>query len=415
MTTSVYIAKSIYGGDGIGRLSDGRVVFVPGAFAGEHVKAEIVEEKRRFVRARLVEVEDASPDRTGFSDPPVPGMVYSNLSCAGECAAKSAQLAEALERARIALPPGGVRRTPVAGGGEEESLGYRNKATYRFAKSADGWKLGYVREPGHEIVDIERDPLAVAAINDKLGEIRRSVFALLTRGAGGVRRAVEGKAAVTVRWTRRSGVQWWLGDAPQGLVMKEEAMGRAFDVPADGFWQVNPAVGDALVKTVAAAFAREPAERLVDLYCGVGVLGISCVCAAGRKGAVRLAGVESGRRAAEFARRNAAFHGVEASFAAEETAKALSRLGDVRGATVITDPPRGGMEPKTVRWLAQSGAERIFCVSCDPATLVRDLKGLDAAYAVESVDWFNMFPRTARFETLAVLRRRRGSCRSCRE
>ena len=126
MTTSVYIAKSIYGGDGIGRLSDGRVVFVPGAFAGEHVKAEIVEEKRRFVRARLVEVEDASPDRTGYADPPVPGMVYSNLSCAGECSAKSSQLAEALERARIALPPGGVRRTPVAGGGEEESLGYRN-------------------------------------------------------------------------------------------------------------------------------------------------------------------------------------------------------------------------------------------------------------------------------------------------
>ena len=63
MTSSIYIAKTVYGGDGIGRLGDGRVVFVPGAFAGEHVKAEIFEEKRHFARARLVTVEDPSPER----------------------------------------------------------------------------------------------------------------------------------------------------------------------------------------------------------------------------------------------------------------------------------------------------------------------------------------------------------------
>ena len=63
MTSTVYIAKNVYGGDGLGRLGDGRVVFVPGAWAGEQVKAEIVEEKKHFVKARLVEVVEKSPDR----------------------------------------------------------------------------------------------------------------------------------------------------------------------------------------------------------------------------------------------------------------------------------------------------------------------------------------------------------------
>ena len=79
MTSTVHIAKNVYGGDGLGRLGDGRVVFVPGAFAGEDVKAEIVDERRSYVKARLVEVADPSPDRLGEGPAPIPGMVYSNL------------------------------------------------------------------------------------------------------------------------------------------------------------------------------------------------------------------------------------------------------------------------------------------------------------------------------------------------
>ena len=75
MISSVYIAKNVYGCDGMGRLGDGRVIFVPGAWEGEQVKAEITVAKKNFVKARLVEVEEASPDR---EDPgrTVPGMVY---------------------------------------------------------------------------------------------------------------------------------------------------------------------------------------------------------------------------------------------------------------------------------------------------------------------------------------------------
>ena len=117
MTSTVYIAKNVYGGDGLGRLGDGRVVFVPGAWAGEQVRAEFVEEKRHFVKARLVEVVEPSADRIdGGALAGVPGCVYANLSAAGERKAKDAQLREAFDRARL-LPAGDPRFAPAPSGG----------------------------------------------------------------------------------------------------------------------------------------------------------------------------------------------------------------------------------------------------------------------------------------------------------
>ena len=394
MTSTVYVAKCVYGGDGLGRLGDGRVVFVPGAFAGESVKAEIVEERRHFVKARLVEIVEPSPDRTGDGPAPIPGMVYSNLSPAGEERAKEAQLKEALERARFD-PALVARHYPPA-----ESLNYRNKAVYHFVRERGKWLIGYRQEPGHEIVDVESDPLARPEINAKLPDIRRNVTTLLTQGAEAVRRSVERKENVTVRWTELSGVQWWVGDAPQGLVLKEVTCGKVFEVPADGFYQVNPSVGEELVKAVVAEFAANPTDEILDLYCGVGVFGLCCR-------PKRLTGVESGRQAVEFAKRNAAAQGVEgARFWAEQVGRNTRRIRVNGATTVIVDPPRGGMEPGVAAWLAKSAAPRILCVSCDPATLMRDLKALAAGYEIESVKWFNMFPRTARFETLVVLKKK---------
>lgn len=401
VTTSVYIAKSVYGGDGIGRLGDGRVVFVPGAFAGEHVRAEIVEEKRNLVRARLVAVEDASPERNGEGEAPQPGMVYANLSARGECEAKASQLAEFFERARIE-PAGGISREPLAGGDERSMLHYRNKVVYHIERKGAALAIGYRREPSHEVVDIESDLLARPEINAALGEIRRSVAMMLTQGPRAARHAIASKGDVTVRWSQRSGVKWWIGDAPKGLTVRENLLGRTFDVPADGFWQVNGECADALARAVAAEFAAAPTDRLLDIYCGVGALGLSC-------GAARLAGVESGDAAVAAARANAAALGVkDAIFLGGRAESCLKRLKPAGETTVITDPPRGGMEKNVVSWIAATAAvKRVICVSCDPATLLRDIKPLAARFSVKSVKWINMFPRTARFETLAVLERRR--------
>lgn len=399
MISSICIAKNVYGGDGIGRLGDGRVVFVPGAFAGEQVKAEIVQEKKNFVKARLVEVEDASPDRLGTDPLPIPGMVYANLGYAAECRAKEGQLREFFDRARIPIL-GDLRR----GESVAAPLNYRNKAVYHFARQEGDWAFGYRAEPSHRILDVTDDPLACPEINAKLPEIRRHVMTLLTSGATAVRKAIEREGNVTVRWTLRSGVQWWIGRPKQPVALKEVTCGRAFEVPADGFYQVNPVVGDELAKAVVAAYGRGKAVApdVLDLYCGVGVFGLCCRPR-------RLTGIESGRQAVEFAKRNAAAQGyADARFFAEEVGRNLRRISISPETCVIVDPPRGGMEPGVPAWLAGSKAPRILCVSCDPATLVRDLKVLCRNYEVESVRWFDMFPRTARFETLVVLDRRKG-------
>ena len=410
MISNVYIAKNVYGGDGLGRLGDGRVVFVPGAWAGEQVRAEIVEEKKHFVKARLVEVVEASPERvsgtSGSSDPrsssdsrlsSIPGMVYSGLSYKGECEAKEQQLREFFERARLDVGS-------FLGSGKDSAspLNYRNKVVYHFAKQKGKWVIGYRTEPTHEIVDIENDPLARPEINAKLGEIRRAVLTLLTTGPEAVRRDTERKGNVTVRWTAKTGVKWWVGDAPKGLVLKETTCGRDFEVPADGFYQVNPEVGEELVKAVVAEYGKgaKDAPDVLDLYCGVGVFGLCC-------NPPKLTGIESGRQAIDFAKRNAAAQKfANAKFWAERVGQNLKRISVNGHTTVIVDPPRDGMEPNVPKWLAESKAPRILYVSCDPATLVRDLKTICRGYDIESVRWFNMFPRTARFETLVVLRKK---------
>ena len=420
MISTVYIAKNVYGGDGLGRLGDGRVVFVPGAWAGEQVRAEIVEEKKHFVRAKLVEVVEPSPERLVEKvervekgervERPVPGMVYAGLSYKGECEAKESQLREFFERARLingeatssSLVQNGNSSFFKSGGDAASPLNYRNKVVYHFAKQKGKWVIGYRTEPSHEIVDIEADPLARPEINAKLGEIRKAVLTLLTTGPEAVRRDTERKGNVTIRWTQKTGVKWWVGDAPKGLVLKETTCGRDFEVPADGFYQVNPEVGEVLVKAVVAEYEKGKAlaPEVLDLYCGVGVFGLCC-------NPPKLTGIESGRQAIDFAKKNAAAQKyANAKFWAERVGQNLKRISVNSRTTVIVDPPRDGMEPNVPKWLAESKAPRILYVSCDPATLTRDLKTICRTYDIESVRWFNMFPRTARFETLVVLRKK---------
>ena len=403
MTSTVYIAKNVYGGDGLGRLGDGRVVFVPGAWAGEQVKAEIVEEKKHFVKARLVEVVEASPDRLG--NPlststsslhlEVPGMVYAGLRYEGELKAKEGQLRDFFERARISCPEF------IADRPECDPYHYRNKVVYHFAKQKGDWVIGYRKEPSHELIDVESDPLARPEINAAIPEVRKAVLSLLTNGPQAVRRATAEKENVTIRWSKRTGVKWWIGKAPDDVVIKEETCGKVFEVPAGGFYQMNPEVGEALVKAVVGEVRGKSEEgratEVLDLYCGVGVFGLCCQ-------PEKLIGIESGRQAIEFAKRNAANQKfANAKFFAEEVGRNRKRIPIGERTTVIVDPPRDGLEPGVAEWLAASKAPRIIYVSCDPATLMRDLRVITRNYDVAKVQWFNMFPRTARFETMVVL------------
>lgn len=415
MTVTVKIEKNVYGGDGLGRLGDGRVCFVPGAFMGETVKAEIVEQKKHYVKARLAEIVEASPecprvagasaDLPAGVDPVSIGLVYNPITYAAELRVKEDQLSNFLWKVTRSVVPLSVVPAP-------EPFHYRNKVVYHTERQQGRWVLGYRTEPEHRVVDMPRDPLACAAINAALPGIRDNVFTLLTQGARAVRQSAKAADNVTIRWTPIDGVRWWLGDPPASLELHEQTAGRKFLVPGDGFYQVNPAVGDMLVKAVVKAYAEgaDQAAHLLDLYCGVGVFGLCCLQNAPAPGPelppARLVGIESGRGAIACAKKNAAALGLAANFFCERVGASLSRIKVGPHHTVIVDPPRGGMEPNVPGWLANRPAPRLFYVSCDPATLVRDLGALAKSYEIKQVTLFDMFPRTARFETFVELARK---------
>ena len=407
MTVTLKIEKNVYGGDGLGRLGDGRVCFVPGVFAGETVRAELVEQKKSFVRARCVELIEASPDRIRRLDEPrsaaapyVPGMVYADVKYAAELRFKEAQLGNFLER----IGQSYTHIEVIAG----RSLNYRNKVTYHLQQANGRWLIGYRREFSHDVVDIEYDPLACKEINDALPSIRAGVLSMLTQGSRSMRREAQERATVTVRWTLDDGVRWWLGKAPEGLELVERTCGLRFNVSADGFYQVNPEIGEKLVRSVVDSYADgvEASPDVVDLYSGVGVFGLSCVNGVRGRGLPsqpRIVGVESGRKAVADAKANAKTAGIAANFFCERVGGSLQRIRIGDRATVVVDPPRGGMERNVPQFLANCKAKRIFYVSCDPATLVRDLQTIVKSYRIKRVRLFDMFPRTARFETLVEL------------
>lgn len=398
MTVTLKIEKNVYGGDGLGRLGSGCVAFVPGAFAGETVRAEIVAEKKRYAVTRLVEVVEPSPDRIA-PDAAGPGIVYGALAYAAEVRAKQEQLENFLWKVTQTVLP--LEAVPAP-----QPRHYRNKAVYHTEKQDGAWAIGYRSEPDHRVVDTTHDPLACDAINAALPSVRAAVRTLLTQGSRAARVSAKAAGNVTVRWTPVDGVKWWLGDPPPGLDLHETTAGLRVRVPAGGFYQVHPAMGDALAKAVCAAYAAgaDRAPHLLDLYCGVGVFGLCC-----RRHAppdARLVGIESDRAAVAAAKRNAAAAGVAANFFCERVGGSLPRIKVGPHHTVIVDPPRGGLEPNVAPWLANRAAPRLLYVSCDPATLTRDLAALVKTYDIVQVKMFDMFPRTARFETLVVLEKK---------
>ena len=406
MTVTLKIEKTVYGGDGLGRLGDGRVAFVPGAYAGETVKAEIVEQKKRFVKTRLVGVEEAIPERLAEKGPTVPGMVYADVAYDAEIRFKQDQLENFLWKvAQTVLP---LEVVPAVA-----PLAYRNKVVYHTERQHGRWVLGYREEPDHRVVDVTQDPLACPAINAALPSIRSAVFTLLTQGARAVRQSAKAADNVTIRHTARDGVKWWLGEPPPNLELCEQTAGLKFAVPADGFYQVNPQMADRLVRAVRDAYVSgaDAAPHVLDLYCGVGVFGLCCAQAAKASvpDGIRLVGIESARGAVACAKRNAAALGVPANFFCERVGGSLTRIKAGARHTVIVDPPRGGLEPNVAPWLARLPVPRILYVSCDPATLARDLATLARTHDIARVKLFDLFPRTARFETLVVLERKKTS------
>jgi tRNA/tmRNA/rRNA uracil-C5-methylase (TrmA/RlmC/RlmD family) len=385
-----------YRGSGIAR-QEGVVVFIPGTLPGEVAKVRITGSGKRFFTGEVVEILKPSPDRIASccrlaDGTRVPGCVYDHAAYNAEVSLKDAQLRNFLRK--LVTDNEGVFLLPVP---SPLPLHYRNKAVFHVQKGSDGvLRAGYLGDDNRTVIDIPSCPLADEAINAAWAQLR-----------------AEGKLrdgdSVTFRHTKADGVVSWIGrPGEKTRWLTEDSAAGPVLVPPDGFFQVNPQVADLLVtdvRTWITEAARDTgATWLLDLYCGVGVFGL----AAAMDGIAEVVGVESGRNAVAAARRNARNLGTtHATFHCETAAEAARKdfhCADLSRTIAVVDPPRSGMERAAAEALAKAGPPAIVYVSCDPATLTRDLGIFTAhGYAVRRARVFDMFPRTLHFESAVLL------------
>ncbi|RBP63997.1 tRNA/tmRNA/rRNA uracil-C5-methylase (TrmA/RlmC/RlmD family) [Brevibacterium sanguinis] len=431
----------------------GQVVFVAGAVPGERVRARTVGGKAAtFLRAEVVEVLEPSghrvPDRRrGYAIAGGPrlfgGMEFAHVELAHSRELKAQVLADQLARiAHLDLAP-----TVEAAPGETTGLDWRTRV--QLAVDAAG-RPGMLAARSHEVVPVASAPLAcpeiaeVALADLRLPGAERLEFAwaddrgaVIVRGAPGSGPLSELSLALGPQWSilaeepagsgrgsngadggrpgvgrsgrrsrgrtsarsasRRGGAA---GHRQLRVVrgshsLTQTVLGRRFEVAADGFWQVHRQAPSLLSSVVTAAVPADT-TTITDLYCGVGLLGIGAAAEVG----ARLHGIEGARAAIAAARINA--DGLDAHFAVGRVDAADLPESDV----VILDPPRAGAGPAVTSSLLDSGASTLVYVSCDAATLARDLKALRAGgFEIESLRGFDLFPLTAHLETVTVLRR----------
>ncbi len=409
----VQIDSVAYRGAGVARL-DGQVVFVPGGLPGERLRVTITRLHRGYAEAALTECLQPSPDRIepccqveGAPARTVPGCVYGHVAYPAELVLKQHQLGEFLYR----LPgfDAACLQPPFAA---PQVLHYRNKIVLHAQTGVPGdaappglqrrgrsLRLGYVDDDGVTVVDLPACPLARAPINERLAALRDQTATLARLRDG---------QSLTLRWTQTDGVLWWLDQpaAPLPALTEVGPLGP-LEVPGDGFYQVNPDVANELVRRLREAFAQAGAAKLsvLDLYCGGGIFGLACAQA----GSPNVLGIEAHAPSVRAARRNARQLGLPARFECAD-ATAWIRRGlqehDAGTTAVVVDPPRAGLDPAVAAALAAWRPAHLFYISCDPATLTRDLRQLlSAGYAVRTAELLDMFPRTAHFETFIWLER----------
>lgn len=396
-----------HGGEAVGRLPSGKVCFVAHALPGERVLVEVVEERAKWSRGRLLDVLEASPDRVV---PPCPyagpetreesvrcgGCVLQHATPERQAALKRRIVVEQLERIGRFTDPPVDETTTVA------ETGYRSHA--RFAVDAAG-RLGFRRLRSHAVMPIDRCLLLTPraqALREEAGDAWAGVTEVTVRagtqgralvvqpGPGGMPPLPEGEAGVALVGAGKP------VDLRGSSTVVEELAGQPFQVSATSFFQPGPAGAEALVRLVRAYAAVRPGDRLLDAYAGVGVLAWFLAEEGGE-----VTAVESHPAAVRDAKANLGTAGdvVKADVARFARRAAHGAEGfDV----VVVDPPREGVGADACRDLAALAGRTVVYVSCDPASFARDARALvDAGLDLVRVTPVDQFAQTAAVELVA--------------
>jgi 23S rRNA (uracil1939-C5)-methyltransferase len=427
-----------FGGAGVARL-DGYVVFVQDGIPGDRVLAVVGKSKRAYAEARAVEVLEPSPDRVA-PRAPHPGAPWQVLPYERQLEAKQAQVDDALRRiGRL----DGFELEPIVEAVEQWR--YRNKLEYSFGTDGDGRLVCGFHAPGRwdEIVEVTDCLLA-----SEDGNAARERVVAWCRAQGLTahdRRTGKGLLRnLVVRESRRDGeLQVRLLTSPgqldrEGLVqaaepvggllwtqldsvaettqggetelisgsdrLEEEILGMRVRISPGAFFQTNTEMAERLYRLAIEYAAPAASDRVYDLYCGIGTIGLLMA-----PRAREVWGLELVEEAIADAIANARLNEVEnANFFAGDVRLALRELVERAGRpdVLVVDPPRSGLSQKVVRRVIEAGPRRIVYVSCNPTTLAPNAAQLvEAGYRLRRVRAVDMFPQTPHIECVALLER----------
>jgi 23S rRNA (uracil1939-C5)-methyltransferase len=430
----VEIDSIAQGGRGVAR-ANGYVVFVSGALPGDRVRARLTKAKRSFAEAQAIEMIDPSPDRVPdrclHDDEPCPGAPWQGLPYERQLDEKSAQIDAALRRLGkldgFDLEPA----EPAA-----EPWRYRNKLEYSFGERNGHLTLGFHRRGSWaDVIDAEDCLLASERNNEARNLVREwaqreGISAYDPRRHTGVLRNL------VVREGRRTGqMQTRLVTAPASFpqppvdlhtvvegpgggtngptgVLGEEFLAERVSqlelrVSSSAFFQTNTEMAERLYEIAARYAGLSGLERVFDLYCGIGTIGLALARRAGE-----VWGIETVPEAVADAEENARRNGIaNARFIAADVRLGVRPLLERAGRpdVVVVDPPRAGLSKKVIRRVIECGAPRIVYVSCNPTTLAPNASQLtDAGYRLRRVRPVDMFPQTPHVECVALLEKATG-------
>jgi tRNA/tmRNA/rRNA uracil-C5-methylase (TrmA/RlmC/RlmD family) len=394
-------------GEGAG---PGKVVFVRHALPGERVLARVTSSTARFARADAVEVLDASPDRV---EPPCRyahpggcgGCDLQHASPAAQRAIKAQVISQQLRRiagidrgvevAALPAPAGPVGAGPVDAGQVDAGLGWRTRVG--FAVRPDG-TAGLRQHRSREIVAVDDCLIAHHLVREA------DVPGGRWPGARGVEVTVSpGSGERSVLVTGRDGRAQQTAGQQGPRPLTQHAAGRAWRVSPGVFWQVHPAAADVLTGAVLAALRPEPGDVALDLYCGAGLFAGALATAVGSGGTVTA--IESQAAAVRDARKNLAGF-AQVRVHRGDAAEVLGQHGLGGAGLAVLDPPRAGATAGLIELLAGpgSGLRRVAYVSCDPATLARDIAVFARlGWRLADLRGFDAFPMTHHVECLATL------------
>ena len=395
-----------YGGEAIGR-NDGRAVFVPFALPGETVRARIVDERKNYARAELLEVVKASPERIAPRCPHYGicgGCHYQHLSYPAQLKLKTEILRDQLSRiGKIENPPLQAI-IPAA-----EEWNYRNHVQFHLDQSG---VLGFVAasDPS-ELIPIKECFLPEAAINQLWPTLEFEADSPVERVSlrvgmdGDLLLALESDEPEAPEMETEAGISIVHITDDDSVVLAGDGyilisvLGRPFKVSAASFFQVNTGMAEKMVAHLLENLPVTASSTLLDVYCGVGLFSAFFAPKVGR-----LIGIETSPSACEdFAVNLDEFEHVELyEGPAEEILPALKTSADV----VIVDPPRAGLDKAVLDALLRIKPKTLAYVSCDPATLARDAARLLAGgYTLKQVTPFDLFPQTYHIESISIFER----------